>query len=78
MAATKKISDHFEKSLTKLNDLVEKMENDQLSLEDSLKYFEEGIALIQQCQKTLTHAEQKIRILTEKNGKLIIENAKSD
>lgn len=59
----------FEKSLTHLNQLIEKMETGQLSLESSLKHFEEGIALIRECQKTLAAAEQKIQILTEKAGK---------
>lgn len=55
----------FEKSLQQLNALVEKMESDQLSLEASLQCFEEGIALIRQCQKTLNEAEQKVQILTK-------------
>lgn len=57
----------FESSLNQLNQLIEKMEAGQLSLENSLQCFEEGVALIKQCQKTLSDAEQKIQILTEKN-----------
>lgn len=59
----------FEKSLQQLNQLIEKMETGQLSLESSLAYFEEGITLIRTCQQTLTDAEQKIQILTKKAGK---------
>ncbi len=62
----KKSSLNFEQSLAELNHLVEKMEQGGLSLQDSLKSFEEGISLIRQCQKELTAAEQKIKILTEK------------
>lgn len=54
----------FEKSLQQLNQLVEKMETGQLSLEASLQCFEEGILIIRQCQQTLQAAEQKVRILT--------------
>ena len=57
----------FEKSLDKLNQLVEKMERGDLPLEQSLHYFEEGVTLINTCQKALAQAEQKIKILTEKN-----------
>ncbi|WP_423062787.1 exodeoxyribonuclease VII small subunit [Candidiatus Paracoxiella cheracis] len=59
----------FEKSLNKLNDLVEKMERGNLSLEESLKNFEEGINLIRECQTALKTAEQKVQILTKENGR---------
>lgn len=60
---------NFEQSLQELEALVEKMEAGNLSLEESLKYFERGVALTRNCQKALTEAEQKVRILLEKNGK---------
>lgn len=60
---------NFEKSLEKLNTLVEKMEQGNLTLEASLKHFEEGVALIRQCQDALNKAEQKVKILTEAEGK---------
>ena len=43
------------------------MENGGLSLEESLKEFEQGIKLIQSCQKSLTDAEQKVEILLSKS-----------
>lgn len=58
---------HFEQSITQLNTLIEKMESGALSLDDSLKCFEEGIALIRQCQQTLTETEQKVQILVGKS-----------
>ena len=70
----KKENIDFEKSLDKLNTLVEKMEQGNLPLETSLKYFEEGVGLIRQCQDALTKAEQKVKILTEKQGKDTLEN----
>ncbi|MBX9705615.1 MAG: exodeoxyribonuclease VII small subunit [Gammaproteobacteria bacterium] len=60
---------NFEKAMTELEAIVEKMEDEELSLEQSLKNFEKGIQLTQQCQKALQEAEQKVRILIEKNGK---------
>ncbi len=59
---------NFEKSLTELDTLVEKMEQGESSLEESLKDFEQGIALTRQCQAALKEAEQKVEILLEKNG----------
>ena len=58
----------FEKSLKELESLVERMEQGEQSLEDSLKDFERGIALTRSCQKSLQQTEQKIQQLIEKNG----------
>ncbi len=60
----------FEESLNKLESLVEQMEEGDLSLEDSLKTFEEGIKLTRECQKALQSAEQKVKLLVEQNGAL--------
>ena len=59
----------FEASMLELESLVERMENGEQSLEDSLKDFERGIALTRSCQKSLQETEQKIQQLIEKNGK---------
>ena len=55
----------FEASLKKLETLVETMEAGELSLEDSLKAFQEGIALTRACQKALTDAEQTVAQLVK-------------
>ncbi|MGM0594925.1 MAG: exodeoxyribonuclease VII small subunit [Pseudomonadota bacterium] len=56
----------FEASLQELEALVEKMERGDLSLEQSLKDFERGIALTRNCQQALREAEQKVEILSGK------------
>ncbi len=66
MAKTKKLD--LESSLQSLEELVDRMENGSLTLEESLKEFEQGIKLIQSCQKSLTDAEQKIEILLSKSA----------
>jgi exodeoxyribonuclease VII small subunit len=58
----------FEKALEELETLVERMEQGESSLEDSLKDFERGIELTRSCQAALAEAEQKVQILLEKNG----------
>lgn len=55
----------FEKKLTRLEEIVQKMEKGDLALEQSLKLFEEGIGLTRECQTQLTEAENKIRLLVE-------------
>ena len=68
---TKKKAASFEQSLSDLETLVNKMEHGDLSLDESLSAFETGVKLTRECQKMLDEAEQKVQILTEKNGELI-------
>ena len=63
---------HFEKSLKELEELVERMEKGDRSLEDSLKDFERGVALTRHCQEALKSAEQKVQQLIEQNGKPLL------
>jgi exodeoxyribonuclease VII small subunit len=57
----------FEKAMQELETLVAKMENGDLSLEESLKHFEQGVKLTRQCQQSLKNAEQKVAILMKKD-----------
>ena len=68
MAAKK--SYPFEQSLEKLEKLVERMEQGDLTLEDSLKTFEQGVKLTRECQQALAKAEQKVRLLIEENDQV--------
>ena len=54
----------FEKKLKRLEEIVQKMEKGELSLEDSLKLFEEGVQLSRECHQRLTEAESKVKLLT--------------
>lgn len=67
----RKATPNFEEALTELEQLVETMEDGELSLEESLKQFEKGIALASSCQQSLQKAEQKVEQLIEKNGELL-------
>ncbi|MEQ3724958.1 exodeoxyribonuclease VII small subunit [Alcanivorax sp.] len=58
----------LETSLDSLEALVERMESGELTLEDSLKAFEEGVRLSRECQQALQQAEQKVRILLEQDS----------
>jgi exodeoxyribonuclease VII small subunit len=57
----------FEGALRELEELVERMEQGDLSLEQSLKDFERGVALTRTCQQALQEAEQKVQILMRKD-----------
>jgi len=56
----------FESALKELEALVEKMEQGDIRLEESLQHFERGIQLTRLCQQALQAAEQKVQILLEK------------
>ncbi len=69
----KKSATLFEDSLTELEKIVEQMEKGDITLEESLEYFERGIKLTRTCQKALQEAEQKVQILLKKNGQQTLE-----
>lgn len=66
--ARKKTAPDFEQSLGELQTLVERLESGELSLEDSLAAFEQGIRLTRECQGALGQAEQKVQILLSQDG----------
>ena len=55
----------FEDALEELETIVERMEDGDPSLEESLKLFERGMALTRKCQAALDNAEQRIRTLAD-------------
>jgi len=57
----------FEESLNELEDLVERLEKEDLTLEQSLAAFARGVTLTRSCQQALDAAEQRVRILTEQS-----------
>ena len=57
----------FEKGLDELEQLVGRMEQGDLTLEQSLKEFERGVELTRHCQQALQEAEQKVDILLQKS-----------
>lgn len=71
----------FESALAELEALVSKMEAGDLSLEDSLEAFEQGVKLTRECQAQLSRAEQRVKKLIEENGRLEVvdfEEAEDD
>lgn len=63
----------FEKSLARLETIVEEMEGGDLSLEQMIKHFEEGSRLVTLCSGKLNEVEQKIEKLVKKGGVLTAE-----
>lgn len=62
-------AEKFETSLKKLEDIVRRLEGGSLSLEDSLKAFEEGVKHASFCSKKLDEAERRVEILLkQKDG----------
>lgn len=63
----------FEKAMGRLEEIVQGLEKGDLSLEDSLKIFEEGIKLSQVCMAKLDEAEKKVEILMKEKGKTVLK-----
>jgi len=55
----------FEERLTRLEEIVEKLESGEVGLDESMKLYAEGAALIRECRRTLGEAEKRISKLTE-------------
>ncbi len=60
----------FEDALQELEDVVGKLDSGTLSLEESLRAFEEGVAVARFLEKTLTEVEKRVEVLTRDNSGL--------
>jgi len=58
----------FEEAMKRLEAIVENLERGDLSLEESLKIFEEGMGLVNFCSKKLEEAEQKVTLLVKEGS----------
>lgn len=68
----------FEQSLSTLESLVNRMEQGDMTLEESLQAFEAGIALTRDCQTRLAAAEQQVSKLIEQQGNISLEPFDAD
>ena len=66
---------NLEKLIAELESIINKMESDDLNVEDSLKSYEKGISLIKNAQKKLKKIEQKVEILSKEGN---LENFNTD
>ena len=66
--ATRKKKLDYEAAVTELESLVERLEQGDISLEESLKLYESGVLLTRDCQDALKTAEQKVQMLLEQSG----------
>ena len=74
--AKKEKNPSFEVALEKLENLVEKMESGEATLEQSLEWFEEGMGLIKSCRFQLEKAEQKVQtLIKDSGGKLSLKDS---
>jgi exodeoxyribonuclease VII small subunit len=68
----------FEEAMTRLEHIVAQLEGGKQSLEDSLRMFEEGIALGKRCREFLERADMRIRALVEAPGGTFVEGQPFD
>jgi exodeoxyribonuclease VII small subunit len=60
----------FEEGLARLENITKELEEGDLSLEDSLKHFDEGVKLAEYCNSKLNDAQRKVEILLKKDDSL--------
>lgn len=65
---------NFEELMVKLEDITNKLEKKQLSLDESVKLFEEGMQISKECNNKLEDAEKRITILINENDEIKEEN----
>ncbi|MBE3554297.1 MAG: exodeoxyribonuclease VII small subunit [Thermicanus sp.] len=63
----------FEEAMERLERIVEELERGEISLEDAINLYQEGILLSRHCDLKLKQVEEKIRLLTEENGNIILK-----
>lgn len=68
MPSSKPDSPDFEASIEQLEGLIDQMESGELSLEESLKTYEQGVRLTRQCQKALSDAQLKVDALLREHS----------
>jgi len=68
----------FETAMRDLEAIVERLEQGDIPLEESLAAFERGILLTRSCQAALKDAEQKVEILLKKSGEPVVETFNPD
>jgi len=68
----------FEESLTALEAVVERLERGGLSLEESVRLFEEGVKLSEACKKELEAAEGRVQLLVERGREMVTTDLKMD
>jgi len=64
----------FEEGINELEKIVADLESGNMTLDDSMKKFEEGMKISKHCGKLLEEAEKKITMVLEKNGELVEED----
>ena len=75
---TENDNENFEELIEKLESITNKLENDKLSLDESVALFEEGMKLSKKCNTKLEEAEKKITMLINENGTIKEENFGED
>lgn len=74
----KKSAPDFEKAIGQLEEIVARLEGGDLTLEQALEQFERGVALAKDCREALARAEQRVKTLTKKEARELLEDFDED
>lgn len=65
---------NYEENLTEIDEIIEKLENGDLNLDESIKEYEKSMKLIEECSKMLNEAQGKIQKINTSNGNIKLED----
>ena len=64
----------YEENLTEIDEIIEKLENGELNLDESIKEYEKSMKLIEECSKILNEAQGKVQKISINDGKIELED----
>ena len=69
---------NLESTINRLKEISDKIENDNLNIDESINLFEEGMKLTKDCRDILENAELKVQKIIEENGEINLEKFNMD
>ena len=69
---------NLESTINRLKEISDKIENDNLNIDESINLFEEGMKLTKDCREILENAELKVQKIIEENGEINLEKFNMD
>ena len=66
----------FELALFELQEIINKLESNSISLEEMIKLYESGMVLMDYCSKELNNVEERVKILVKENDKIKLKTGK--
>ena len=71
-------NNNLESAMNRLKEILDKIENEKLNIDNSINLFEEGMKITKDCREILENAELKVQKIIEENGEINLEKFNMD